>query len=48
MTCFAFFTKYYHNAETKQCEEFTWGGCGGNSNNFDTKEQCEARCVTKA
>lgn len=47
LTCLAAIPKFYHNAETKQCEEFYYGGCGGNTNRFDTKEECEAKCVTK-
>ena len=27
--CYAAIPKYYFNPTTKQCEEFTWGGCGG-------------------
>jgi hypothetical protein len=26
------------------CEEFTYGGCLGNANNFETREACEAAC----
>jgi hypothetical protein len=26
------------------CQEFTWGGCGGNANNFLTRQHCLARC----
>ncbi len=37
--------RFFHNAETGQCEEFTWGCCDGNANNFETVEACEAACV---
>lgn len=46
-TCFAMMHKWYHNDENQQCEEFIYGGCGGNTNRFDTKEACEKRCVIK-
>ncbi|KAL5112326.1 Histone acetyltransferase KAT5 [Taenia crassiceps] len=28
-----------------ECVQFTYGGCGGNANNFETKEACEERCL---
>ena len=28
----------------KECEEFVWGGCDGNANNFASKSKCEIRC----
>lgn len=46
--CFALFYRYAYNLDTQSCEEFIYGGCAGNSNNFDTKEQCEQICLTKA
>lgn len=27
-----------------QCVQFTYGGCGGNSNRFSTREECERYC----
>ena len=27
------------------CYLFQYGGCGGNSNNWDTKEECEQECI---
>ena len=34
----------YYNAAEKSCQEFNYGGCGGNNNRFDTMEQCEDQC----
>jgi len=42
--CDAHSTKWYYNIETEKCETFLYGGCGGNSNIFDSKVQCESRC----
>ena len=36
-------TRYYHN--NGKCEQFIYGGCRGNANNFGSQEDCEARCV---
>ena len=44
--CFGYFRKYYFNSATGQCEEFTYGGCKGNENNFPTKESCEQFCMS--
>merc|ERR1712137_21472 len=27
-----------------KCQKFTYGGCGGNGNNFETKQECHAEC----
>ena len=45
--CRASLTKYYHNSETGICEQFTYGGCGGNDNNFNTLASCQEECVGK-
>ncbi|KAH9279199.1 Kunitz-type serine protease inhibitor [Echinococcus granulosus] len=42
--CLGYFPKWGMNQETGQCEEFIYGGCGGNMNQFDSKEQCELLC----
>lgn len=41
--CRAAFPKFYFNQESKSCEQFIWGGCGGVVP-FQTQEDCEARC----
>ncbi|KAM8716288.1 hypothetical protein ACLKA7_003212 [Drosophila subpalustris] len=46
--CFALFYRYAYNLDSQACEEFVYGGCAGNSNNFDTKEQCEQICLGKS
>jgi len=36
--------RYFFDARTERCEEFAYGCCGGNSNNFLTLRECEASC----
>ncbi|XP_076108990.1 tissue factor pathway inhibitor-like [Mytilus galloprovincialis] len=35
---------FFFNSKTEQCEEFAFGGCEGNSNNFRTKQVCIKHC----
>ena len=45
--CQAAIQKYYFNQETQQCEDFTWGGCGGVVP-FDSLEECEAAACSQS
>ncbi|XP_036347138.1 tauPI-stichotoxin-Hcr2c-like [Rhagoletis pomonella] len=45
--CYALFRRYYYNPASGRCQIFTYGGCGGNSNNFVTLRACVARCGGK-
>jgi len=40
--CRASLTRWYYNG--KDCVRFIYGGCQGNTNNFLTKQACQARC----
>ena len=42
--CKAAMPRFYYNSLTGECEKFTYGGCGGNKNNFLTKESCLKEC----
>ncbi|XP_060071459.1 uncharacterized PE-PGRS family protein PE_PGRS54-like [Ylistrum balloti] len=42
--CMAAITNYFYNVTSGQCETFTFGGCAGNANRFQSKEECERRC----
>ncbi|XP_067942909.1 papilin-like [Watersipora subatra] len=42
--CVSAMARWYHNSVTGQCEVFIYSGCGGNANNFMTKEACDAQC----
>ncbi|XP_075547382.1 uncharacterized protein LOC142581818 [Dermacentor variabilis] len=43
--CYAAFTLYYFDAAAGTCEEFLYGGCGGNANRFGSLEECLATCA---
>ena len=45
--CLARIPKWTYKPFANSCFKFFWGGCGGNGNNFDTKEECENTCGTK-
>ncbi|UJR27191.1 hypothetical protein I4U23_008487 [Adineta vaga] len=42
--CRAMFPSFYFNSTTERCLEFTYGGCGGNDNRFETEEECLRHC----
>ena len=42
--CQAAFLRYFYNSASENCEIFSWGGCGGNANNYTTFEACMAAC----
>ena len=43
-SCNAKFMVWAYNPMTQKCQQFVYGGCGGNANNFWTREKCEAAC----
>ncbi|KAH8029364.1 hypothetical protein HPB51_025510 [Rhipicephalus microplus] len=42
--CQAYMPRFFYNTLTKTCEQFVYGGCGGNANNFPTFDACEKKC----
>jgi len=36
--------KFYFETKTGKCEKFTFGGCFGNLNNFESLDECESTC----
>uniref|UniRef100_A0A224Y2K4 Pancreatic trypsin inhibitor n=1 Tax=Rhipicephalus zambeziensis TaxID=60191 RepID=A0A224Y2K4_9ACAR len=45
--CKASIPRLYYNSTVNQCLEFRYGGCGGNGNNFDSKQKCKEHCGKK-
>ncbi len=43
--CEAAFERWYFNAERGVCQVFTYGGCDGNENNFESLEACHEACA---
>ena len=46
-SCDEYVINYSYDRETQSCKAFYYGGCGGNSNRFETRIECESNCVTK-
>ncbi|XP_037498262.1 actinia tenebrosa protease inhibitors [Rhipicephalus sanguineus] len=42
--CRASIPKWFYNHTAHECQLFIFGGCGGNQNNFATKEKCQQLC----
>ena len=39
--------RYYFNKRAGKCQQFSYGGCKGNANNFLTYDSCYAKCVKR-
>ena len=44
IVCDAYMPSYSYDSAINECTYFVYGGCGGNANRFDSKEQCEEKC----
>ena len=42
--CRAYFIRYGFNTESGKCQQFVFGGCRSNGNNFKSLEECQRRC----
>uniref|UniRef100_A0A182JSY1 Papilin n=1 Tax=Anopheles christyi TaxID=43041 RepID=A0A182JSY1_9DIPT len=42
--CSPYQARFYYDTQTGSCAIFTYTGCGGNDNNFQTAEDCEQAC----
>ncbi|XP_032394953.1 carboxypeptidase inhibitor SmCI isoform X2 [Etheostoma spectabile] len=45
--CDAYIPRYFYNSSSMSCQLFTYGGCRGNRNNFQTEKECMERCDTE-
>lgn len=43
--CRARIPSYFYNTTSGKCEEFIYGGCGGNENRFETAAECVGNCT---
>ncbi|KAJ1351167.1 hypothetical protein KIN20_007128 [Parelaphostrongylus tenuis] len=39
---------WYYDSSDGMCKQFTYSGCRGNENRFETKESCEMRCNARS
>ena len=45
--CRGSFRRYFFNKITNKCEQFIYGGCRGNANNFASINRCHYTCSSK-
>lgn len=46
--CRAVLKRFYYDVDHQQCRQFTYGGCRGNRNNFETYDECAMACEVKS
>ena len=42
--CRAYFPSWYFDVRSGSCQQFIYGGCDGNANNYSNREECESMC----
>ncbi|XP_029590105.1 kunitz-type protease inhibitor 1b isoform X1 [Salmo trutta] len=42
--CRGAFPRWHYNGASEKCEEFTFGGCKGNRNNYISQQECSNAC----
>lgn len=45
--CLALIPRWWYNKKTQTCSQFTYGGCQGNNNSFQSESICQAICKKK-
>ncbi|CAI9744388.1 papilin-like isoform X2 [Octopus vulgaris] len=43
-TCSDHTIKWFYDRASSTCQQFWYGGCGGNGNRYDTEEDCRRKC----
>nr|XP_010961821.1 kunitz-type protease inhibitor 2 [Camelus bactrianus] len=43
--CRAAIPRWWYNVTDRSCQQFVYGGCEGNDDNYMTKEECLAKCA---
>lgn len=43
--CRALLIRWRYDPRTKKCQEFKFGGCDGNANNFQSQKACMTVCA---
>lgn len=43
--CRASIPRWWYNVTDGSCQPFVYGGCEGNGNNYQSKEECLAKCA---
>ncbi|KAL3188602.1 hypothetical protein MRX96_022604 [Rhipicephalus microplus] len=43
--CYGLLMMWYFDTATRECRNFTYGGCEGNDNRFESLELCKQRCA---
>ncbi|XP_023347715.1 uncharacterized protein LOC111716477 isoform X2 [Eurytemora carolleeae] len=44
-TCTNYQPKYFYEPSSRSCQTFSYGGCGGNPNRFNTESECLSVCL---
>ncbi|XP_031572468.1 BPTI/Kunitz domain-containing protein-like [Actinia tenebrosa] len=42
--CKGYFPRYHYDSKTRACQQFIYGGCNGNANNFLSRDACKKAC----
>ena len=43
--CEGYYQRFGYDPKTQTCRQFTYGGCHGNNNRFEDRQECEAVCT---